>query len=66
MESKFDLATIASAVVVAGYLAIILGCVAFYDFGLSGEEVRSGAMIAAIPFAALVAMDFFGKKPGRR
>jgi hypothetical protein len=46
MESKFDLVTIASAVVVAGYVAIILGCVALYDFGLSPEVVRSTAMLA--------------------
>jgi uncharacterized membrane protein len=62
MESKFDLATIASAVFVAGYVAIITGCVALYDFGLSREVVSSGAMIAAIPIAALVAVDFFKKR----
>jgi uncharacterized membrane protein len=61
-ESKFDLATIASAVFVAGYVAIIMGCVALYDFGLSREVVSSGAMIAAIPIAALVAVDFFKKR----
>jgi len=59
MESKFDLATIASAVFVAGYVAIIMGCVALYYFGLSREVVSGGAVIAAIPIAALVAVDFF-------
>jgi hypothetical protein len=62
MESKFNLVTIASAVFVAGYVAIIMGCVALYDFGLSREVVSSGAMIAAIPIAALVAVDFFKKQ----
>jgi hypothetical protein len=61
MESKFDFATIASAVFVAGYVAIVLGCVALYDFGLSRELVSSAAMIAAILIAALVAVDFFKK-----
>ena len=62
MESKFDLATIASAIFVAGYVAIIMGCVALYDFGLSREVVSSGAMIVAIPIATLVAVDFFKKR----
>ncbi len=62
MESKFDLVTIASAVFVAGYVAIVLGCVALYDFGLSRELVSSAAMIAAILIAALVAVDFFMKR----
>jgi hypothetical protein len=64
MEKRFDIVTIANAVCVAGYVAIMLGCVALYDFGLSVEEVRSGAMITAIPMAAWVAVDFFGQKPG--
>jgi hypothetical protein len=62
MESKFDLLTITSAVFVAGYVAIVLGCVALYDFGLSRELVSSAAMIAAILIAALVALDLFKKR----
>jgi hypothetical protein len=46
----------------AGYVAIVLGCVALYDFGLSHEFVSSAAMIAAILIAALVAVDFFKKR----
>jgi hypothetical protein len=46
----------------AGYVAIVLGCVALYDFGLSREFVSSAAMIAAILIAALVAVDFFKKR----
>ena len=62
MENRFDIVTISSAVCVAGYAAIMLGYVAVFDLGLSREAVRSGAMITAILIAALVAVDFFGKK----
>jgi drug/metabolite transporter (DMT)-like permease len=65
MEGKFDIVTIANAVCVAGYVAIMLGYVALYDLGLSGEAVRSAAMIAAIPIAALVAVDFLGGRPDK-
>jgi hypothetical protein len=62
MENRFDITTIASAVCVAGYVAILLGHVALFDVGFSLEQVRSGAMIAAVLIAALVAVDFFGSK----
>ena len=65
MESRFDVVTIASAVCVAGYVAITLGYIALHDFGLSREQLRSGAMLAAIVAAALVAIDFFGKRFGK-
>ena len=61
MENRFDIATISSAVCVAGYVAIMLRYVAVFDLGFSREEVRGAAMIAAILIAALVAVDFFGK-----
>ena len=62
MESRFDIVAIANAVCVAAYLAISLRYVALYGLGLSGEEVRGAAMIAAILIAAMVAVDFLGKK----
>lgn len=62
MESRFDMVTTANAVSVAAYVAITLGYVALYDLGLSREAVRSGAMIAAIFIAAMLTVDFFGKK----
>lgn len=66
MESKFDgIVAITNAVFVAAYVAITLGYVALYDLGFSGEEVRHAAMIAAILIAAMVAVDFFGKKLGK-
>jgi Kef-type K+ transport system membrane component KefB len=64
MENRFDIMTIAHAICVAGYVAITLGYVALYDLGRSCEEVRSEAMIAAILIAAMVAVDFLGKKLG--
>lgn len=62
MESRFDIVAIANAVCVAAYLAISLRYLALYGLGLSGEEVRGAAMIAAILMATMVAVDFFGKK----
>jgi hypothetical protein len=65
MDSRFDTAIIAGAVCVAGYVAITFGYMALYDLGLSCEQVRGGAMIAAIFIAALVAVRYFGKKLGK-
>jgi hypothetical protein len=62
MENRFDIVTIASAVCVAGYVAIMLTYVALCDLGFTREQVCSGAMMAAILIAALVAVDFLGKK----
>jgi hypothetical protein len=56
MENRIDCVTIAAAVCIA----ITLGYVALYDFGLSREAVRSGATIAAILIGAAVAIEFFG------
>jgi hypothetical protein len=39
--------------------------VALYDLGLSCEQVRGGEMIAAVFIAALIAVDYFGKKLGK-
>jgi hypothetical protein len=65
METRFDIVTMASAVCVAGYVAIALRHVALYDLGLSGEEIRTGAVIAAMAMAAVVAIDFVGNKLGK-
>lgn len=64
METRFDIVTMASAVCVAGYVAIALRYVALYDLGLSGQQVRSGAMITAIAMAAMIAVDFLSNKLG--
>ena len=65
MDGRVDLLTIIIAVGAAGFIAVTLGCVAHYDFGLSREQIRSDAMLAAILIAALVALDFLGKKSDR-
>ena len=62
MERKFEGVTIVAAVCVAGYAALTLGYVAHDDFGFSRAEIRGGATIVAILLAAVVAIDFFGKK----
>jgi uncharacterized protein YqgC (DUF456 family) len=64
MESKFDMVTTASAVGVAAYVAITIGCVA-HDLGFSLPEIRGTAVVVAVVTAALIAIDFFGKKLGK-
>jgi hypothetical protein len=64
METRRDIVMIASATCVAGYVAIALGCLTIYEFGLSSDLVRSAAIIAAILIAATLAIDYFGKKLG--
>jgi hypothetical protein len=56
MNRRFDIAIIAGAACVAGYVAITIGYVALHDLGLSCEQVRGCAMTAAIFIAALVAV----------
>jgi hypothetical protein len=65
MESKFDVVTTASAVGVAAYVAITMGYVAHYDLGFSPQEIRGTAVAIAVIMAALIAIDFFGKKLGK-
>ncbi len=62
MESKFDIVTIAGAVGVAAYVAVAIGYVARYDLGFSAEAIRGTAVGIAVTMAALIAIDFFGKK----
>jgi hypothetical protein len=65
MESKFDLVKTVSAGGVAAYAAITLGYVARYYFGFSPQEIRGTAVGIAVIMAALIAIDFFGKKLGK-
>jgi MFS superfamily sulfate permease-like transporter len=64
MKSRFDLATVAAAVCIAAYSAIILACTAYY-FGLSPQEIRGVAGSTAVIIAVLIAIDFLGKKLGK-
>jgi hypothetical protein len=61
MESGYKFLAImplvANAICVAACFAVGL-----YDLGFSSEQVRDGAVITATIMAALVAIDFFGKK----
>jgi hypothetical protein len=43
-------------------VAITVGYIAHYDFGLSRREIRTPAMIAAAIIGLLLATEFFGKK----
>jgi hypothetical protein len=42
--------------------ALTLAYVAHYDFGLSRQQIRTPAVVAACVIAVVVAMEFFGKK----
>jgi hypothetical protein len=42
--------------------ALSLAYIAHYDFGFSREEIRAPALVGAGIIAALVAVEFFGKK----
>jgi hypothetical protein len=48
--------------VTASAVAFWLAYIAHYDFGLSRQEVRTPAVVGAGIIAALVAVEFFGKK----
>jgi hypothetical protein len=65
MESKFDMITIVHLVGVAAYAAIALDYVAHYDLGFSIQAIRGAAVITAVVIAALITIDFFGKKLGK-
>jgi hypothetical protein len=42
--------------------ALMLAYIAHYDFGLSREEIRTAALVAAAVIAALVVIEFFGRE----
>ena len=46
----------------AAFAALFLGYVAHYNFGLSREQIRIPAVLAAAIIAVLIAIEFFGKK----
>jgi hypothetical protein len=57
--------TTASVVGVAVYVAIASGYVAHYHLGFFLQGTRSGAVAIAVVIAALLVIDFFGKKLGK-
>ena len=62
MERKFDVMATVSAVCVAAYAALAIRFVARHYLGLSLEEIRGAAVLAAVVIAAFIGIDFFGKK----
>jgi hypothetical protein len=46
----------------AGAVALSLAYIAHYDFGLSRQEIRTPAVVAAAVIAVLVAVELFGAK----
>jgi hypothetical protein len=57
-----DISTIVLSFGIAVYLAIALDNLALDAFKLSNEVIRTAALATAILVAALLAIDFFGKK----
>jgi hypothetical protein len=63
METTVDRVLIyLTAAGTATMAALTLAYVAHYDFGLSRQEIRTPAVVAAAVIAMLVAVEFFGKK----
>jgi hypothetical protein len=50
------------AAVAATGTALTLGYIAHYDLGLSREEIRTPALVAAAVIATLIVIEFFAKK----
>ena len=62
MGKRLDLLTSATAFGVAGYVAIIMDCVAFGQFGWSDGQIRSVALVVAACLALGLALDFLGRQ----
>lgn len=65
MKNRFDFVTLLTALCVAGYVAIMLGYVAYVDLGFSREQIRNAAVLTAIVMAMLMVIDFLGKRLGK-
>jgi hypothetical protein len=50
----------------ASTTALTLAYVGHYDFGLSRQQIRTPAVVAAAVIAMVVGIEFFGKKLRRR
>jgi len=62
MGKRLDLLNAATAFGVAAYVAIIVDCVACGQFGWSGGEIRSVALLVAACVALGLALDFLGRQ----
>jgi hypothetical protein len=63
MEKTLDrVIVIMMATSTAVAVSLWLAYIAHYDFGLSRQEIRTPALVAAAVIAVLVAVESFGKK----
>ena len=62
MDNLQDPVTAATGLGIAGYVAIIINCVACGQWGWSDERVRSVALLLAAGVALVVALDFLGRR----
>jgi len=60
MQATID--RLLAGIMSAGMAAGTVGYIAHYDFGFSREEIRAPALAGAIVIAALLAVEYFGKK----
>jgi len=51
-----------TSVIAAACIAVVSASIAHDDFDLSPQGIRTVAMVSAAVIAALVAIEFFGKK----
>ncbi|MGY3482349.1 hypothetical protein ACVW1C_000232 [Bradyrhizobium sp. USDA 4011] len=64
-DSKTDFGSIAVAICVAAYTAIMLAYLARYDLGLTATQTRHLSMMAALFLALPIALDFLCTGPGK-
>ncbi|HEX7922300.1 MAG TPA: hypothetical protein VF583_15185 [Bradyrhizobium sp.] len=57
-DSKIDFGSIAVAICVAAYTAIMLAYLAQHDLGLTAAQTRHFSMVAALFLALPIALDF--------
>lgn len=62
MEGRTDFVTKVVAVCVAGYVAVMLHCVARADLGFSDGQIRRGALAAALVVVLVMAVGHLGAK----
>lgn len=63
-DSKTDFGSIAVAICVAAYTAIVLAYLAQDDLGLTAAQTRHLSMMAALFLALPIALDFLRAGPG--
>ncbi|MHC2462613.1 hypothetical protein ACVIHD_001625 [Bradyrhizobium embrapense] len=63
-DSKIDFGSIAVAISVAAYTAIMLAYLAQDDLGLTAAQTRHFSMVAALFLALPIALDFLRTGPG--